>query len=224
MQIIFILVEPAVPENIGAAARAVKTMGFDELRLVKPTGHFAKEALWLAHGSQEVLQNAKVYKSFDESVSDLDFKIATTAKKRSVKFDYYACSEISGMLSAKKRSVAKVGIIFGKEESGLDNLSIQKCDLVSYIPMKTKYPSLNLAQSVMVFAYELSGLAVKCEPGPNRQKIKNPAYPKFKARLDELLCEINIRRDSNIYNRILERAAILNDDDIHLLLSILNKI
>ncbi|MGE0087944.1 MAG: TrmH family RNA methyltransferase [Bacteroidales bacterium] len=88
----FILVEPAVSENIGAAARALKTMGFSSLRLVKPANHLADEARWLAHASNDILENAHVFPSLKEAVKDMDWIIGTTAKKRKGK---------SGLLSGK---------------------------------------------------------------------------------------------------------------------------
>jgi len=223
MQIYFILVEPTFPENIGAAARAIKTMGFDKLRLVNPTDHLVKEARWLAHASNEILENAEIFSSFDEAVTDIDLTIASTAKRRSVKFDYLEVSDLPNLLSEKKRSINNAAIVFGKEESGLNNDIIRKCDLASYIPMKTKYPSLNLAQAAMVYAYELSKLNL-LSSSEYESLTENKAFPIFKQKLDSLLLEIRIERNENLYHRILERAALLKDEDINLTLSILNRI
>lgn len=81
MQIHFILVEPAVPENVGAAARAMKTMGFTSLRLVNTKAHLAEEASWLAHASNEILENAQEFKTLQEAIHDIDWIIGTSAKK-----------------------------------------------------------------------------------------------------------------------------------------------
>ncbi|MCK5368925.1 MAG: hypothetical protein KAQ62_10245, partial [Cyclobacteriaceae bacterium] len=121
MEISFVLVEPAVPENIGAAARALKTMGFSDLRLVNPTDHLADPAKWLAHGSQDILENATIYRDFQDAIKDLDFLIGTTAKKRSVKEDYFNPDEAKKIIEDKSDILSKVGIIFGREESGLKN-------------------------------------------------------------------------------------------------------
>lgn len=81
----FILVEPAVPENAGAAARAMKTMGFTDLRIVAPGHdspiHLTEKALTLAHGSREILAGAMIFSSLAEAVHDLDFLVATTARR-----------------------------------------------------------------------------------------------------------------------------------------------
>ena len=89
MDIKFILTEPAVPENIEVTAHSIKTMGLEELRLINTHQHLKKETKWLAHGSNDILENATVYDSLDRAISDIDFTIATTVKKRSAKFDYY---------------------------------------------------------------------------------------------------------------------------------------
>jgi tRNA/rRNA methyltransferase len=223
MQIYFILVESAYPENIGAAARAIKTMGISGLRLVSPADHLSKEARWLAHASNDILENAEVYDRFDDAIKDIDFIIASSAKKRSVKQDYLKACELHEFISQKKKSLKKIAVVFGKEESGLDNDIIRNCDVASYIPMKTTYPSLNLAQAVMIYAYELSNLLDPIKTEETASEIES-LYPVFKQKLDNLLLELRIEKNENLYNRILERAAYLNNNDINLVLSILNRI
>ena len=80
MEICFILYKPAVPGNVGAAARAMNTMGFSHMRLINPCNHLGDEARMLAHGSHHILENATVHKTFEEAVGDLDLVICTTAK------------------------------------------------------------------------------------------------------------------------------------------------
>lgn len=223
MEIYFILIEPAFPENIGATARAIKTMGFNKLRLVKPVNHLAKEAKWLAHASTEILESAEVFESFEEAINDIDLVVATTAKRRTAKFDYYAATELGEFLNNKRKSIRNVALLFGKEESGLENQIIQKCDIASYIPMKSTYPSLNLAQAVMIFAYELSNSNIYPDK-LTKPNINDAVYKTLKTKLKELLREINIDQNSNLYHRILERSASMSDDDIHLALSVLNKL
>jgi tRNA/rRNA methyltransferase len=82
MQIHFILVEPAVPENVGAAARAIKTMGFTSLRLVNTQAHKDERAGWLAHASNEILENADEFHTLKEATKDIDWIIGTSAKKK----------------------------------------------------------------------------------------------------------------------------------------------
>lgn len=218
----FILVEPAVPENIGAAARALKTMGFSSMRLVNPADHLANEAKWLAHASNEILENAKVFKSLNDAVSDIDWVISTTAKKRRVNQDYYPANKLNELIKAKASTIKNLAIVFGREESGLTNEEISLCHTVTSVPMKTKYPSLNLAQSVMIYAYTLSMLEIE---GLDQQgEINANEFIALKAKVESVLLEIGFKSDSAIYNRIFERLGVLGETDIHLLHSVCNKL
>jgi len=87
MDISFILVRPAVPENIGAAARAIKTMGFSKLILVDTSAHLCPKAQRLAHSSQDILEQASYFNEFADAILGFDLIIGTSAKKRSVRQD-----------------------------------------------------------------------------------------------------------------------------------------
>lgn len=219
-EIHFILVEPAVSGNIGAAARAIKTMGFTSLKLVKPGEYLNDEARMLAHGSNDILENAQVFSSFSEALADLDFTIATTAKRRSVKYNYHSCNDLSGLVSQKGNSINKIGIIFGREESGLTNEEVRACDIASFIPLNAPYPSLNLSQAVMIYAYELSGILQEVS-----EKIygESSSYAILKRKSIDILKHLEIDRNPNLFYRILERLALLNEEDVHLLLSFCEK-
>ena len=220
MDIIFILTEPAVPENIGAAARAIKTMGFSELRLVNTKAHLKKEAKWLAHGSNDILEKASVYTNLHDSLHDIDFKIATTAKKRSVKFDYYTPEQANSIIESKNSSIKKIAIIFGREESGLTNEELSLCDIAVTIPLKTPYPSINLAQSVMIMAYTLSN----CELKTNKSDNNTNNYVFLKQKTEELLGFIGINKDENLYGRVMERLSLTKNEDINVLLSVIGRL
>ena len=158
MKIVFILVEPAVPENVGAAARAFKTMGFNDLRLVNPCDYLSVDARKLAHASNDILENASVYNTLEEALHDIDFAFATSARDRWIKLDIIDSHEMPKFIEGKGDTISNVAVVFGREESGLTNHEINLCQRVTTIPLKTKYPSLNPAQSVMVYAYILSGI------------------------------------------------------------------
>ena len=159
MNINFILVEPKVPENIGASARAIKTMGFSSLHLINPCPDKEGRAKWLAHGSADILENAKIYNNLDEALVDSELVVATTARKRGIKKDVINLRELPEFISKRQIAGSTTSIVFGREESGLTNSEIKLCDIASYIPMALSYPSLNLAQAVMIYAFELSGLS-----------------------------------------------------------------
>jgi TrmH family RNA methyltransferase len=149
----FVLVEPETEGNIGAAARALKTSGFKNLILVNPnyeTDH--PQVQWMAHRSEEVLEKAQVVSSLAEAISDKRLVIATTQRKRHFKFPLYSPEEIS----AKIEAIAvthPVAIVFGRETNGLNNQELLKCHIHSTILTATQKPSLNLAQSVMLYAH-----------------------------------------------------------------------
>ncbi len=96
MRITIILVAPARAENIGAAARAMKTMGFSELRIVDSQAH-EPAARWVAHGSGDIIDNIKVFKTLAESLHDVDFTVATTARSRA-KYHYATPVELVPLL------------------------------------------------------------------------------------------------------------------------------
>ncbi|RPH28778.1 MAG: tRNA/rRNA methyltransferase [Bacteroidales bacterium] len=222
MNISFILVEPAVPENVGAAARAIKTMGFTDFRLVNPCDYLNTKAKMLAHASHDILEDAKVYTSLAEAITDLDFIIATTAKQRWVKLDIIPSNKLLQFLLEKEDTISNIGIVFGREESGLTNEEISICSRVSTIPLASPYPSINLAQTVMIYAYTLSALFrdernVKGEV--NTQSLKS-----LQEKVSETLNIAGITPDMMIYGRIHERITELNAKDIRLLHSITTKL
>lgn len=222
MDLYFILVKPAVPENIGAAARAIKTMGFAKLRLINPCDYMGQEARMLAHASGEILENAEVFDVLEKAIVDLDLTIATTAKVRDARLEYLNAAEIPERISAKGGTVERTGIVFGREESGLTNDEIRMCDLVSSIPMKGPYPSLNLGQSVMVYAYIMASFGWT-GPESSPGSLDNKGFRAMMDKSKEVLRKLDIEKTPALYNRILERLASLEEDDIHLLHSILNR-
>ncbi|MBN1987497.1 MAG: tRNA/rRNA methyltransferase [Prolixibacteraceae bacterium] len=220
MEICFILVEPATPENVGAAARALKTMGFASLRLVNPCDYLSPPARWLAHASSDILENATVFHSLEEALHDIDFKIGTTAKKRSVKNDYFPLPDLPDFLTRKKSSLQKTAVVFGREESGLTNEELKLCDLVTTVPLQTSYPSLNLAQAVMLYCYELSKLNYITTEKANKNE---QGFSALKEKIKTVLHDTGFKENTNIYPRFFERLNFLGEDDIHLLHSFCNK-
>ena len=216
LRLIFILADAAREENIGAAARALKVMGIHELRLVNPLcNHLGERARATAHASQEVLENAGVFASLSEAKQDIPLLIGTAAKKRNVREDYHPVDKLAEILLAKGHSIDKAGIVFGGEESGLSNTQLAECDLISTIPMLRKYPSLNLAQAVMVYATHLSKItlqhasASRLRPGQNElQVVKEKAL--------QILQDVQLPADNIIHRRIMERLMSMHQDDINL--------
>ena len=149
----FVLVEPEVEGNIGASARALKTSGFKNLILVNPK-HDRKnpEAEWLAHRSEDILDKACIVPSLSDAIGDKRLVIATTQRRRHFKFPLYSPEEIAQKIEEVAHS-HPVAIVFGRERTGLTNQELLKCHIHSTIITATTNPSLNLAQSVMIYAH-----------------------------------------------------------------------
>jgi tRNA/rRNA methyltransferase len=222
MEYFFIFVEPSVSGNIGSAARAIKTMGFKHLWLVKPCDHLAPEAIKMAYGSVDILKNAKLFDSLQDALTNIDFVVGTSAKKRSAHGDYHKCSELPQIIMNKGGAIHSAGFVFGREESGLTNAELKECDLVTYIPMISDYPSLNLAKAVMIYAYILSGLTLKKEN--EKKDIRNEeGLKELKRRIKIILADFGIDQNPTLHDRIMERLMLLGEDDIHLMHSVINK-
>ncbi len=158
MHLSIVLVAPARAENIGAAACAMKTMGFTDLRIVDSTAHLEPAARWVAHGSGDILDNITTYATLADALHDISFTVATTARSRA-KFHYYATpAELVPMLSEKSQWLDKAALVFGREDSGLTNEELELADVLTGAPMVADYPSLNLGQAVMVYCYQLASL------------------------------------------------------------------
>lgn len=153
--IFFILVEPKEAGNIGSAARAMKNMGFTNLRLVRPRTPVNDEARWFACNAGDVLDAAAGYESVSEAVSDMTLVIGTTrrmGKRRGLVYPVeQGCRKAYDTASGNKTA-----ILFGRESRGLLNEEVEQCGFLVTIPSSRLQPSLNLSHAVLVVAYELS--------------------------------------------------------------------
>ena len=122
MKIHFILSHPAVPENIGFACRAMKTMGFDQLRLVAPPEDLENKIKKTAYGSIDIYNSAIVCSTLNEAVQDIDLVIGTTAKKRVGRHDFHTPATLNSIIESKAGMVENVGLVFGSERNGLSNV------------------------------------------------------------------------------------------------------
>jgi TrmH family RNA methyltransferase len=151
----FILIEPKEPGNIGASARALKNMGFTRLGLVNPIAFMTDEAKCMACNARDVLDHATVYQSCKHAIKDKAMVIGTTRRigKQRGPILPVTTSVKKIITAAKKNNIA---ILFGREDRGLLNREIAQCGFLMTIPANPLSPSLNLSQSVLLVAYELS--------------------------------------------------------------------
>jgi TrmH family RNA methyltransferase len=152
-----ILVEPAVPGNIGSAARAMKTMGLRDLVVVSGPKNFSEhqQAAMLGHGAHDVLEHARAVVTWDEAADGLHWLVGTTHRKRRAQFPQIVDARQAAAKIAELSQKHRVGIVFGREEAGLSDTELRRCHDIASIPQAAGHPSLNLAQAVMLFAYEV---------------------------------------------------------------------
>ena len=147
-----VLVRPQLGENIGMAARAMANCGLDELRIVAPRDGWPNPAARAAAaGGDAVIDSARVFDTAAEAAADLQLVLATTARPRDVEKPVHGPREAARLL---RESGARAGILFGPERSGLDNDEVGLAAAVVEAPLNPDFPSLNLAQAVLLMAWE----------------------------------------------------------------------
>lgn len=149
-----VTVETTHPGNIGSAARAMKTMGLSDLRLVKPKAFPSVEATALASGASDLLAQAQVCESLDDAIGDADLVIATSARERRIPWPCISARELGALLQ-KEPQDRRIAVLFGREDRGLTNDELRRCNLHVTIPSNKEYGVLNMAAAVQVICYEL---------------------------------------------------------------------
>lgn len=222
MRFPLILVSPARAENVGAAARAMKTMGFSELRIVDSEVHLDPAARRVAHGATEILDNATRWDSLAAALHDIDFSVATTARSRA-KFRYYGTpQEIQQVLEEKQAWIASAALVFGREDSGLTNEELELVDLLTGIPMAGEYPSLNLGQAVMVYCYQLSGL--RQVSASVASAAEGDQLAALRQRAQQLLVELDVAGDVKLADWLQQRIGLLQQRDTAMLHRLLHDV
>jgi len=156
-----VLVRPEHPGNIGAAARAMKNMGFSALHLVAPRcGHFTPEALAMAYGARDVLDGARVHTAPAEAVADARWVVGLSMPRPGRSAPERLAEAAPGIV--RHARAHDVALVFGSEISGLSNDDLAACHQIVAIPTDPAQPSLNLAQAVLLACYELA----RAEPLP----------------------------------------------------------
>lgn len=224
--ITFILVEPETGANIGAAARAIKTMGFSKLILVNPNQFPSNEASYMAHASQEILDNALLVPSLAAAKASCSFLIGTAKQGRHLRRETISSRDLGSYLHT--RDLGQIGIVFGRESSGLTNEELELCDLISSVALAVKEPSLNLGQAVMLFAYELAihlQLANTRQEWEHTQRLQSEAeFSYFKQRTEHVLQQLGLNTEKKTFQAVLGRIPLLNFSDMRLLQHLYDRI
>ncbi len=150
----FTLVRTSHPGNIGAAARAIRTMGFSRLDLVAPQRFPHADATAMATGAATVLEEAVITPTLVDALADCTLALGCTARRRDVQLPELTPREAAAR-ALEASATGNVAIVFGNERTGLENDELSLCSYAVHIPSDETFPSLNLAQAVQVLAYEL---------------------------------------------------------------------
>ncbi|HEY7741491.1 MAG TPA: RNA methyltransferase [Burkholderiales bacterium] len=186
----FVLCETAHPGNIGAAARALKTMGLAGLHLVSPARFPDPQAEWLASGAIDVLRRARVHADLDGALAGSAFTVACTARPREIAVPMVGAREAAARIVEVARS-QPAALVFGNETFGLTAAEVGKCQLLATIPANPEYSSLNVAAAVQLFAYELRLAALDAAPraGKARPRATHEDIERFYEHLERAMLE-----------------------------------
>ena len=231
MSIRIVLVGISHPGNIGSAARAMKTMGLAELRLVAPVRFPATEATVMAAGADDVVERARVYPDVRSAVADCGLVVGTTSRTRHLPWRVVEPREAAREIAAAPAS-SGVAILFGAERAGLSNEDLEQCQVLLSIPTGSSYASLNVAMAVQVVAYEVllarreSALGAAAAGIPLASALE---MERFYEHLDQVLDEIGFRDrtgEGHLMARLrrLFNRTVLDENEVHILRGILTSV
>ncbi|SDJ74285.1 RNA methyltransferase [Aliiruegeria lutimaris] len=186
----FILVRPQMGENIGGAARAMLNFGLDRMRLVEPRDGWPNtRAVALASGAARVLDNAGLYGSVADAVADCTHVYATTARSRELTKPVMTPEQAMAEARAITAEGGKVGVLFGPERAGLENEDVARAHAIITVPVNPEFFSLNLAQCVLLTAYEWHRQSEQLSEAPEIERAQMIEIEKlgdhFEQRLDD---------------------------------------
>jgi tRNA/rRNA methyltransferase len=185
---IVVLVEPQLGENIGAAARAMANFGLSHLRIVKPLQGWPNEkARVMAAGADRILEAAAIYDSLPDAIGDCSFVLAATARNHDQAKPVVGAAEAASEMAPRVKAGERVAIVFGRERNGLENHEVGLADRIVTLPVNPAFASLNLAQAVVIVAYEWFKHAGGGEL-PFAMPEKSP--PAAKQQLDALFADL----------------------------------
>lgn len=232
-QIQIVLVETSHSGNIGSAARAMKTMGLSHLRLVSPKQSIDEQAIALAAGAKDILeQNTSIYPDFDSAIADCRLVIGTSARLRHLQNSLIEPKQC-GELVIERAMQGKIAIVFGRERVGLTNEELLKCQYHLNFPTNPDYGSLNLAMAVQLASYEIRMAwltAQNLQKNPENQPLVD--YPTaenlehFFAHTERLYKELGFIRNDAVMLKLrrLYQRAELETTELNLLRGMLTAI
>jgi TrmH family RNA methyltransferase len=196
----FILVRPEFLGNIGATARVLKNFGFSNLRLVQPPRNYKDaEARQMSVGAFDILKSGVVFGSLADALKDISYAIGTSSGHQRTQ----PLADYNETLAGISETVAHndVAIVFGDEKNGLGKEELERCNVVVRIPTASEFPSMNIAQAVCIFAYELSKITNESnqviKPQVERERPTGLNDDEITAQLNNLLEHVEFSRKFN---------------------------
>ena len=198
----FILVNPQMGENIGASARGMWNFGIDRMRIVSPRdGWPNQKAVVMASGAGRLLDEALIFQNFTDAIADQHFIFATTARPRDLIKPIYSPEEAVELAYDKISKGQNVGFAFGPERSGLENSDIIKANAIVSVPVNEQFPSLNLAQCVLLLAYEW--MLKSTNPGSDKSTLKD----------SDMVAVMKVEKLSQYFENALENSGFFYPED-----------
>ena len=225
-----VLVETTHPGNIGAVARAMKTMGLHHLVLVKPKYFPSEEANARASGAKDILEAASVVQTLEEAIKDCNLVIGTSARRRSKDWVYLDPKQAIN-LAADQVGNGRVAFVFGRESSGLSNNELNRCTHLLHIPTNENYSSLNLAMAVQIISYEYQIRNASNRSNSKAGIISDPATSEqmegFFVHLEQALSDLEFlqrNRETKLMRRLRRFffRASPNEQELNILRGILS--
>jgi TrmH family RNA methyltransferase len=228
MHVRVILVEPLDAGNVGAAARAMKNFGFTDLWITGGKKERTDDvSSWWAVGALDVVENAQRVDTLEEALADCHLSIATTAVRERHVFEQLTPAEVAELAGRELGEEHRLAIVFGREKSGLSAKEMMLCQRTASIPTWPEFATMNLAQSVAIFCYELGkGLRPPTEPrDPAGHRLLQALHAKTRALLEEIAFFGNRSPDKVCAElQALTGRALLTTREASLLLELVRKL
>ena len=172
--VVVVLHEPQNVVNIAGTVRAMMNMGLNRLRLVRPAEFDAWRITGIAHRSDHLVERAEIHDTLADALADAVFVLGTTARARTAHRNYGRPRDLAAEV-VERASRGTVAVLFGREDRGLSNRALDLCNRVAIVPTHPEYKSLNLAQAVLILAYEIFLAAHDAAELPRGRRATEPA-------------------------------------------------
>lgn len=212
-----ILVNPTHQGNIGSTARAMKTMGMNQLYIISTQNQLSDHAFAMAAGAKDVLHHAQFRTQLSDAIHDCNIVVGTSARSRSMQIQSIDVRECAYKITHHAQPNEKIALIFGTESSGLTNEQLNLCHYHCFIHANPQYPILNLAAAVQIVAYEffqayLAHYNMNDKPTKNKEAIypTQQALNKFKQQVVHLLTQIHFLKPNHNGNALNKLHCLFN--------------